>query len=70
MMKLLVLISLLPVAMAEFDKQCDRPNGESAGFDQVSAVPPALRRTHSAPLWDTRIGMSWCRAELGMVGHG
>ena len=50
-MKLLVLmlISLLPAAMAEFDKQCDRPNGESAGFDQVSAVPPALR--HQSWVW-------------------
>jgi hypothetical protein len=35
-MKLLMLISLLPAAIAAetFDK-CARPNGEWAGFDQV-----------------------------------
>ena len=37
-MKLLMMISLLPAVMAEFDA-CLRPNGEWLGFDQVIAVP-------------------------------
>lgn len=36
-MKLRLLISLLPAAMAEYDR-CARPNGEWAGFDQVTTL--------------------------------
>ena len=53
-MKLLMLISLLPAVMAEFDS-CLRPNGEWAGFDQVIAVP-LCTPPHACHLWDTRIG--------------
>ena len=37
-MKLLMLASLLPAAMAEFDN-CGRASGEWVGFDQVITVP-------------------------------
>ena len=63
-MKLLMLISLLPSAMAEFDNNCLRPNGEWIGFDQVIAVP-LCTPPHACHLWDTRIGTGWHRVAQG-----
>ena len=49
-MRLMMLISFLPAAMAAFDK-CARPNGEWAGFDQVIT----LHRRTDAPMRLTRL---------------
>ena len=45
-MKLLMLISLLPATMAEFDR-CDRPNGLWVGFDQVVIAVPHCTPPHA-----------------------
>ena len=49
-MRLMMVASLLPAAMAAFDK-CARPNGEWAGFDQVIT----LHRCTDAPMRLTRL---------------
>ena len=52
-MRVLMLVSFLPAAMAAFDK-CARQNGEWAGFDQVIICPDASKRfTHACALTTT-----------------
>ena len=49
-MRVLMIVSFLPAAMAAFDK-CARQNGEWAGFDQVIT----LHRRTDAPMRLTRL---------------
>ena len=49
-MRVLMIVSFLPAAMAAFDK-CARQNGEWAGFDQVIT----LHRCTDAPMRLTRL---------------